>query len=198
MLESMKTYFAICSVLSVFLLLVAPMFLWLDQLKLDRANRVGYWSLFRENAREMKWLILAFWLSGLVPVCVQADAPRPMARVINEHKFESADAAARAGLKAAIKVSTQHEAGGLVYNCEGVFVYTDPVTNRSLTYVLFDYQVPMDCEVAAMYHTHPGTGRDLHMLSSQDIHNMHRLSVPSYIVVVKTRMVSVYQPGVQL
>lgn len=136
-------------------------------------------------------IFVAFVLLFLFSGTAEADN-LPVAKVGNLYKFESHDSAARAALKAAVRVSKQYEVGGLVIQCGEWFAYTDPVTNRSTVRVHYRYEFPSECKIAALYHTHPH-GEDAKLLSPTDQRNILTLKVPSYILAVKDRQVVTYE-----
>jgi proteasome lid subunit RPN8/RPN11 len=76
-------------------------------------------------------------------------------------------------------LTAEYEAGGAIYQCGSVYVYSAPQTQRKHDRVAIDVVSFADtCHVVALYHTHPrGDAR----FSKADIAASCTLQLPSYI-----------------
>ncbi len=163
------------------------------------------------NNRNRELLKFVVWMTAMVILSVvlgmlnraQADSPPPTAKVTNEYRFETYDAAARAALQESVKLSKTYEYAGVVLQCGDLYAYTDPVTNNSKSKVHYHLEYTTNCHVVALYHTHPGGSDDANVASNADKALAMRFGVPSYIMVVKTKRVFIcnkeaMKPGLQL
>jgi proteasome lid subunit RPN8/RPN11 len=131
---------------------------------------------------------------GFLPLVAQADSTPPVASVAaDSERFGDLDTAARAALDAAVRLSREFEYGGLVIKCGDTYAFTAPVTNRSTVSVRYRYAYPSTCLIAAMYHAHPTDSRWASGESAADMDARKHLGVPSYILVIRSGIVKVFE-----
>ncbi len=108
--------------------------------------------------------------------------------------YSSSLNAVEAGLKAA-SAHYRSEYGGIVYELNGHYYYTPPVTVEESSEVRFEIEILRSAHIVALYHTHtPGALSSL--FSQDDIEVANKLHVPSYIFVLDKSEIKCYVPGV--
>ncbi len=109
--------------------------------------------------------------------------------------YATVDDAAHAALLKAMPLSGSHEYGGAVMESEGVFYFTEPVTNGRTGEIAFAVQRPSTHRIVGIYHTHPDESEHTLKFSPNDVRQAKALAVRSYIGVMRDRSIRVYDPA---
>lgn len=113
--------------------------------------------------------------------------------------FDTAEAAAVAGLKAAAAMprANSYEAAGVVYQCGDKFTHSEPVQGRSRFSFSYSATLPAGAVLAAIFHTHPSSVNeaDPAHFSDADMQQQRVAGVPSYILVMRYREVRALVSG---
>jgi hypothetical protein len=95
--------------------------------------------------------------------------------------FASVDEAAIEALKVAMLLPAAVEHGGAIYDRNGCFVFSAPVTNEKAMAVLFRVRISASSRLAGIYHTHTRASGPSDQFSVVDILQARSSRVPSYI-----------------
>jgi proteasome lid subunit RPN8/RPN11 len=108
--------------------------------------------------------------------------------------FDDADSAARAALAVAMARSREQEHGGAIFERDGRYYYTEPVSSGTREESRYDVAAPAGSRLAAIYHSHPRHEMD-ECVSATDVATARRLRVRSYIGIVSKGCIRVFDPG---
>jgi hypothetical protein len=135
---------------------------------------------------------------AFIPQCTPMlvrDTPRelPVTPLAEAPCAGTLDDAARAALAVAMPLTRRAEYGGAIFEIEGRYCYTVPVTSGHSHEVRFHAEGPAGARLAGVYHTHRRHDAAA-WFSQADIETAKRLGVPSYIGVVSRREVRLFDP----
>jgi proteasome lid subunit RPN8/RPN11 len=93
--------------------------------------------------------------------------------------YATVEGAANAALADAEALTGDFEAGGAVYQCGTAYAYLAPVTQSKKDRVDVPVAKSAECQLAALYHTHPkGDAR----FSAEDVRNVCKLHTVGFIL----------------
>jgi len=116
----------------------------------------------------------------------------PVSRIDRERAYATLDDAAVAALRLAMSVTPAYEWGGALFRCGQDYFPSLPVTSGDSEHVSFRIAQPSGCEVAGIYHTHPGDSEHANRFSADDVRTARRLKIPSYIGILRNGRVRVF------
>lgn len=140
--------------------------------------------------------ILTIFIAILLCVFAQAARAGPLSYPSNEC-FGTLEEAATKALSLAAQSSTLYEHGGGIYEYDGQFCYTLPVTENDKKSVSVTVLKPKGATLVALYHTHPASelSDSCQSFSVEDIRLAKKMNVISFIGFMHNQTIRYYDPN---